>query len=250
MPLKLRLGGKTMALGEGQHDVGRMNDCWLVLDDELVSRYHARFHVRGEALEVEDLGSRNGTFVNGTKLSGRARLREGDEVRIGREIVVVTGSAEAPVEEEDALRRTLAPGEDTKFPSLIGQLVDKSLKTGKLKDAERYAMALASQLATTKVPGSHPAADACVRCFLALAERTAGGVWIDRLFKLHAAQSWVMSESVLDGTRAALDRIPRIPGTGIKEYELRLRQMAKEGVKLPDGLTSTIAELADAYGGG
>ena len=247
---KLKLGGKTMMLPEGEHDVGRMSDCWLTLDDELASRYHARFHLADGVAEIEDLGSRNGTYLNGAKVNGRLPIRDGDKVRIGREVIAVLAADASVHEEDEDLRRTLAPGEDTRFPSLIGQLVEKSLKVGKIKEAERYAMALSNQLATSKVAVTHPAAKACIKCLLGLAERSSSGVWIDRVFKLFTAQSWVMPDDVMDQIRAALDRIPRIPGTGIKDYEKRLRAMAREGAKLPPGLTATVAELADAYAGG
>ena len=238
-----------MKLAEGEHEIGRMSDCWLTLDDELASRYHARIHVRGRTADIEDLGSRNGTYVNGERITGRRALRDGDRVRIGRELIAVLGY-ENSVAEDDSLRRTLAPGEDTKFPSLIGQLVDKSLKVGKLKDAERYALALTNQLGTSRVAVDHPAAESCVRCLLALANRSASGLWIDRLFRIYADQGWIMTDKVLDQVREALSRIPRIPGTGLRDYERTLRVMAKDGEAIPARLTPTIAELADAYGGG
>ena len=247
---RFKIGGKTVLLPEGQHDVGRMPGCWLVLDDDLVSRTHARFHVSRDETAVEDLGSRNGTFLNGERLHGRTVLKDGDRVRIGRELIAVLGlDTSSPAEDED-LRRTLAPGEDTRFPSLIGQLVDKALKAGKIKDAERYAAALSSQLATTRVPVSHPAAHACIRCLVQLADRTSSGVWIDRLFKLHNVQAWIIEPETLELVRGALDRIPRVPGRGLQEYEQTLRVLARDGLAVPPELMRTIGELADAYGDG
>ena len=237
-----------MVVPEGQHDIGRITDCWLTVDDELASRHHARLHVSGEVLEIEDLGSRNGTFVNGARLEGRIVLQDGDRIRIGRELIAVLQSSAS--EEDEQLRRTLAPGEDTRFPSLVGQLVEKSLKVGKVKDAERYANALLTQLGNGKVAVQHPAAESCIACLLAIAERTASGVWIDRVFKLHCTQGWIMSNDILERIRAALDRIPRVPGTGMADYERSLRSMSREGQEVPPELTGVIAELADAYGGG
>jgi pSer/pThr/pTyr-binding forkhead associated (FHA) protein len=247
---KLKLGSKTMVVPEGQHDLGRITDCWVTLDDELASRHHARLHLRGDVLELEDLGSRNGTFINGVRLEGRRTLVDGDRIRIGRQIIAVVGSDSSAGDEDEQLRRTLAPGEDTRFPSLIGQLVDKSLKVGKIKDAERYAGALLSQLGNSKVAIDHPAAESCINCVLSVAERTSNGIWIDRLFKLFCSQGWIMNNEVLDRIRAALDRIPRVPGTGIADYEATLRSMARGGQAVPPELTSVIAELADAYSGG
>jgi pSer/pThr/pTyr-binding forkhead associated (FHA) protein len=68
-----------------QASVGRRNSSDLVLDwDEQVSRLHAQFERVEEDWTVVDDGlSRNGTFVNGERLSGRRRLADGDSVRFG-----------------------------------------------------------------------------------------------------------------------------------------------------------------------
>jgi predicted component of type VI protein secretion system len=237
-------------LPDGPHDVGRLAECWLVLDDDLVSRTHARFHIGPNLCELEDLGSRNGTFINGDRLEGKRALRDGDRIRIGREVIEVLGLDTSQVGEEDDLRRTLAPGEDTRFPSMIGQLVEKSIKAGKIKEAERYATALSSQLAAARVPVTHPAAEACHRCLIQLADKTASGTWIDRLFKLYAQQSWIMAPATVEEVRGALDRIPRVPGTGLRDYEQALRVLGRDGTVVPPELVQAVAELADAYGGG
>lgn len=242
---KLKLGGKTMSLHDGEYDIGRMSDCWLTLDDEMASRYHARFHVLGTMAELEDLGSRNGTFINGERLEGRRVLQDGDRIRIGRELISVLASEYD--DDESELRRTLAPGEDTRFPALIGQLVNKSLKVGKFKEAERYVMALASQFQGNRVAFEHPASQACVACFLRMAESSSSGTWVDRLFQLMASQRWVMDRTTLESVRTALDRIPRIPAVGVREYEDSLRDMARDGVSLPADLERSIAEIADTY---
>jgi hypothetical protein len=187
--------------------------------------------------------------LNGERIQGRRTLKDGDKIRIGRDLIAVLGIDTSQVAEDD-IRRTLAPGEDTRFPSLIGQLVEKSLRAGKIKDAERYALALSSQLVAARVPVTHPAADACNRCLIQLADKTSSGVWLDRLFRLYAAQSWIMANDTVEQIRGALDRIPRVPGTGMKDYEALLRQMAKEGQAVPAELMRAIAELTDAYGGG
>ncbi|RMG99021.1 MAG: FHA domain-containing protein [Deltaproteobacteria bacterium] len=247
---KLRLGGRTLFLHPGQYEIGRMPDCWLTLDDDLVSRYHARLLVSQDGVVLEDLGSRNGTFVNGERLEGRRQLSDGDKVRIGREILVLIGGDDATHEDVEAdLRRTLAPGEDAQFPVLIAQLFHKSLRVGRIKEAERYAEALARQIAAVEIPADHPTARAFVDCVLALAERTHDGVWIDRLFTIHAKQRWLLSQADLDRVRAALDRIPRVPGTGLRSYERTLRTLGQEAGTVPPELEAAVSELADAYAG-
>ncbi len=66
----------------GEIVVGRAAECQLVLDDPSLSRKHANVRGTGRRLDVEDLGSSNGTFVNGRKV-GQATAGPGDTVRFG-----------------------------------------------------------------------------------------------------------------------------------------------------------------------
>jgi hypothetical protein len=78
--------------------VGRGPSCDLVLtDDEEVSRTHAQLELVGEEWAVTDDGlSRNGTFVNGTRISGRKRLADGDIIRFGTTLVAYRCPKESP----------------------------------------------------------------------------------------------------------------------------------------------------------
>jgi predicted component of type VI protein secretion system len=73
--------GRRHRVGEGIV-IGR-EQCDIALVDAEVSRRHAVVRVAGEALEVEDLGSTNGTFVNEERIAGTSPLAVGDEIRIG-----------------------------------------------------------------------------------------------------------------------------------------------------------------------
>jgi pSer/pThr/pTyr-binding forkhead associated (FHA) protein len=69
---------------EGELTVGRAGGCGIPLaGDTYVSQVHARVFERDGDLYVEDLGSTNGTYVNGTKISEPTRLRRADRVQIG-----------------------------------------------------------------------------------------------------------------------------------------------------------------------
>jgi hypothetical protein len=81
---------RIVSLGAQQRaTVGRRSSCDLVLaDDGEVSRTHAELELIGEEWAVTDDGlSRNGTFVNGGRISGRRRLSDGDVVRLGKTVV-------------------------------------------------------------------------------------------------------------------------------------------------------------------
>jgi pSer/pThr/pTyr-binding forkhead associated (FHA) protein len=65
----------------------------LVIEDPQVSRRHATVRPAGDALEVEDHGSRNGTWVNGARIDGTTRLAPGDRVRVGDTTFEVEGPA-------------------------------------------------------------------------------------------------------------------------------------------------------------
>lgn len=250
---KIKFGGRTLALPVGTHLLGRMSDCWLILDDDLTSRCHARLYVTDDSVQVEDLDSSNGSYLNGKRLSPRVKmdLQHGDNIRIGREVLAILSDASTAAAEDpmDSLRKTIGPHEDTQFPQLISQLVQKSLNLGKIKEAERYALALTNQLMGANVAGDHPTAKSAINCLIALAAKSASGVWLDRVFRLHAAHGWLMSDDIIAALRGALDRITRIPGTGLEDYERTLREMSKEGVEVSRHLMSTIAEFSDAYGG-
>ena len=74
--------GRVFALG-GDEVAGRDPAQPIALSDDQISRRHARFALSGGAVTVEDLGSRNGTYVNGQVLQGARTLVPGDRVRMG-----------------------------------------------------------------------------------------------------------------------------------------------------------------------
>src|SRR5262245_49335645 len=75
--------------------VGRSSDLDMVLVEDMVSRRHARIACNDQQIVIEDLGSTNGTFVNGEKIK-RATLKEGDRVLIGTSILKVVATDGAP----------------------------------------------------------------------------------------------------------------------------------------------------------
>lgn len=74
--------GKQYALEPGTVVLGRHPNCDVVLDASAVSRYHAHLLVREDGVFVEDLKSRNGTFVNDQPITGQHRLSDTDQIRV------------------------------------------------------------------------------------------------------------------------------------------------------------------------
>ena len=76
------IAGRRYKLADGEYVIGRRSDCQIFVPDMRVSRQHARLWKEGDGWTLEDLGSNNGTFVNGGRLEGSTQLRHDDEILI------------------------------------------------------------------------------------------------------------------------------------------------------------------------
>jgi diguanylate cyclase (GGDEF)-like protein len=95
-----RLGSRVV-LGESPVEIGRGSSCSLIIDSDSVSRRHARVEWTGNGHRVVDLGSTNGTFVNGMRV-GTHDLRDGDRIQFGKVLLkyVAGGNIEGNYHEE------------------------------------------------------------------------------------------------------------------------------------------------------
>ena len=80
--------GAEFALGP-EITVGRAGGCSIVLDEQYVSQVHCRIFIRDGSVFAEDLGSTNGTWVNGSRAVGQMPARLGDRIQVGNVVMEV-----------------------------------------------------------------------------------------------------------------------------------------------------------------
>ncbi|MFN2286505.1 MAG: FHA domain-containing protein [Anaerolineae bacterium] len=96
------LAGMRWPLGRDPVTLGRAADCDIVLPERQISRYHARIEWDADGYVLRDLGSKNGTFVNGERVRGQLyHLRDGDEISLATTLQIgfVAGEATLPLDE-------------------------------------------------------------------------------------------------------------------------------------------------------
>ena len=85
------LVGTMLPLGEAPIVIGRSPACTLVLEDEYASSRHAALTPQADGWWIEDLSSRNGTFIDDERLSAPRQLKTGDIIRIGQTTLELVG---------------------------------------------------------------------------------------------------------------------------------------------------------------
>ena len=231
---RLRYKSTDLEVPPGEFFIGRSSSCHLALDDGLVSRRHAVLRVTGGALEVEDLGSRNGVSVNGQRIEEATSLEHLDRVTIGSQEMVVVRSGEVrqaatlqmetcphcgSLNETDAseclschaplrggVATTLqsmpaATGADASTFHLLGGIAHKALAMGRYEEAERVLSPAMSKLAISAMataPTDAGALEEGIGYALRLAEGPHPGRWIDWVFEIHRASAQVMNARTLD----------------------------------------------------
>jgi hypothetical protein len=146
--LKVRSGpnaGETYPLEKEEIWIGREPSNDVIIPDPEVSRRHARLVLRGGGYAIEDLGSTNGTLVNGELIAGLRLLRHGDVIELGEHTSLVFEAVEPTLDETVAVFRPEAEhmveamskeeGQPTSSESILaaGEMPDSLLVEGNIE---------------------------------------------------------------------------------------------------------------------
>ncbi|MGD8902237.1 MAG: FHA domain-containing protein [Anaerolineae bacterium] len=101
--------GGRFHIGTAPAIIGRQDQCEVQVQDTWVSRQHARIVWTGETYVVEDLGSTNGTFVNGQRVVGSRTLRSGDHLQLGDQVELLFQLQVPTVMHEEPALNGMAP---------------------------------------------------------------------------------------------------------------------------------------------
>jgi diguanylate cyclase (GGDEF)-like protein len=126
--------GHAVRLDDHGVIVGRSPEAGLSLSDPGLSWNHARIWCEGGSVFIEDLGSRNGTFVEGSRLDSPSRLSDGERVRLGGHTILKLALADEL--EEEAARRLY----DSAVRDPLTELYNRRYLEGRLQGELSFAM--------------------------------------------------------------------------------------------------------------
>jgi hypothetical protein len=237
MPFRIRYLAHDLELPQGDFIIGRGPECQLAVDDPLVSRKHAMLRVNVDRVVAQDMGSRNGVLVNGTKLDAPRDLLPGDKIRIGNQEIILYKTDEPrsiPLGDEEHRRAMQTIGgmqvaeiqasieaaalESSKsdpelrlnrsetsrrFQSvrLLCGVADKALAMGRADEAERILASLLQGILKRAKTGQKPkggVAEYAALYAARLAAATTKGLWVDYVFDLYGSIRAPLPAAVID----------------------------------------------------
>jgi pSer/pThr/pTyr-binding forkhead associated (FHA) protein len=239
--------GRVIPLTESGLSVGRGDACDLSLRDSQVSRLHARVSARAGAVLIEDLGSRNGVFVNGKRVHGAQRLELGDVIMIGLQRIELRREQDEPflrqlgrTEENETQRPPSIDGVEPDFDGpassgeatqsrdaleLLASVAAKLAASGHVREAEQVvASRLADTLARAEAGERLSASEVRVSASAAvmLAEATDEPKWIDYVFALLLRTDTVIESVLLERIHTIVRGVPRVRVELLSQYIERL----------------------------
>jgi hypothetical protein len=258
MPFRLRYLSHDLELPIGDFIIGRSDECQLSLDDPLVSRRHAVLRVRADGVSLEDLGSRNGVMLNGTKIHGEHDLDPGDKISIGSQEMTLHYTDERQEVKANAdeqhrramqtlgamslrdIRETVdtnaGSSDNTSSTSktfqsfrLLAGVADKALAMGRAEEAERILQTLLADIQTRARDGrlsEQQVAENAAKYAARLAGATGKGNWVDFVFQLYTFTRRPLPAPVIDELYNVVRKVKGVDLVVFRAYLAELRQVA------------------------
>jgi pSer/pThr/pTyr-binding forkhead associated (FHA) protein len=236
---ELRTGSAAIRLGQGMLSIGRSIDCHVVFDSAAVSRRHAEIGLKDGEPVVVDLGSANGVFVNGRRVSGEQRLEIGDVIVIGDQQLRLVSIEANDGHETRAARTVEAAGaatlrrpaheESTNLEDaieLITAVAQRLIDRGESKQAsDVLGPRLVSVLDEARSRrGTSPAmVEAASESSLLLARSSLDPAWVDYVVLLHDALGRVMTDSIIEAMHETVRKVPRVQVGLLRDYIARMQ---------------------------
>jgi pSer/pThr/pTyr-binding forkhead associated (FHA) protein len=227
---RIKIGLQDIELPQGETLLGRSEECRICLDDDRLSRVHAKIVVEAGKVEILDLGSRNGTFVNEERVVERVVLQPGDRIRVGQSEMqfLVTGKRTRQSSSRTLGGPTLldiAPPENEE-----ADLLQRMLQKGRVEEAEKLLKSRVANLVRTDPPlrADHMLARSAILGLISITEKSMDPRWLHRLFKLFATCGWWMADDTQKRVEQLIRALGRLGGDGIVEYLALWRSQEKD----------------------
>lgn len=225
--------------------IGRSTTCEVQLTSGLVSRRHARLTLSSLGVNIEDLGSRNGVYVNSAKVAGSVRLKAGDRLSVGDEVLYfaeIEDTSETADTVTDLVlppsRRELSPDDEVAIATrsadvfqLLASIVDKALALGRGEEAERVIGAHLQTTLAEAIDGrgvSPDLARTAAGYAVKLAGATGKALWMDHAVKLYSAMGLVLPLALVDEMYVLLRRVRGLDTAVLGAYTDALRRRSSE----------------------
>jgi hypothetical protein len=251
---RLRFLLQEFDLSVGEVLIGRSPDCQITIEDPLISRQHAKIIVSQDVATYVDLGSRNGSRINGRAISGATPLRDSDRIRLGAQELVFfqVGSETRPPRQTGAMlfcRKCATPfpegarvcphcgeppgeaREDETMSGLIieprrtwmlqlfGEVLERALTSGKVDDAERILRRAADEFGERVAAGDPVDQRQLLQIAdyaLRLAAQQKDGKWARWTLEMFRTVERVPSPQLID----RLIEVKALPGVGAALHAL------------------------------
>ncbi len=199
--------GRRRELPPGRHVVGREPQCDIVLQDPQASRRHGAIDVGQDAASYEDLGSRNGSRVDGkdvkavsVPLGSRSTIEIGEDRLLFSEVGAERADTMDMSPPDPPRRSSTAPA------ILLSGIAQKAIASGHVADAEQLLGKVLADLLGRLPGGKVPEGELteATRGALLLASATKKGSWLDWIFDAYGAAQRVLPSEFLDSLHSVV----------------------------------------------